>query len=117
MEVLLHTGTQISGRKTLEIHDVLLRNYGISNENYNVTQLRYDIRKMKAHGLVERDGKHYRYRLTEKGHKVALMFACFKSVSVAPYPTLFLTINLIKIYNPIASLKLSTINLTATYKR
>ena len=32
---------------------------------------------MKAHGLVERDGKHYSYRLTEKGTKVAAMFVLF----------------------------------------
>jgi hypothetical protein len=32
---------------------------------------------MKAHGLVERDGKHYSYRLTEKGVKVAAMFVLF----------------------------------------
>jgi len=32
---------------------------------------------MKAHGLLERIGRGYRYRLTEKGVKAALMFILF----------------------------------------
>ncbi len=32
---------------------------------------------MKAHGLLERHGKRYAYRLTDKGNKVALMFVLF----------------------------------------
>ena len=31
---------------------------------YTLTQLRYDLRKMKAHGLVERIGRSYVYRLS-----------------------------------------------------
>ena len=42
-----------------------------------MTQLRYDLRKMKAHGLVERDGHRYSYRLTDKGIRVATMFVLF----------------------------------------
>ncbi len=41
---------------------------------YTLTQLRYDLRKLKAHGLLERIGRAYRYRLTDKGVKAALMF-------------------------------------------
>jgi hypothetical protein len=32
---------------------------------------------MKAHDLLQREGKHYTYRLTEKGVKVALLFLLF----------------------------------------
>jgi hypothetical protein len=32
---------------------------------------------MKGHGLLERDGKRYCYRLTEKGKRVAAMFVLF----------------------------------------
>jgi len=42
-----------------------------------LNQLRYDLRKMKAHGLIERDGKRYAYQLTDKGTKVALTFVLF----------------------------------------
>lgn len=33
--------------------------------------------QMKAHGLVERHGRRYAYRLTDKGNKVALLFVLF----------------------------------------
>jgi len=32
---------------------------------------------MKAHGLIQRDLSHYRYRLTEKGIKTSLLFLLF----------------------------------------
>ena len=32
---------------------------------------------MKAHDLLQRDGHHYTYRLTDKGVKVALLFIFF----------------------------------------
>ena len=40
-------------------------------------QLRYDLRKLKGHGLIERDGSRYAYRLTPKGVQVALLFLFF----------------------------------------
>jgi hypothetical protein len=77
MEVLLHAGTSIGGWRTAQIHEAILAAFGLKTSNYTLTQLRYDIRKMKAHGLIERDGGRYAYRLTPKGHKVALLFVLF----------------------------------------
>jgi hypothetical protein len=77
MEVLLHGGTQLNGWRSAEIHQSILSSFGLSSDRYTLTQLRYDLRKMKAHGLLERNGKRYLYRLTEKGTKVALMFVLF----------------------------------------
>ena len=45
--------------------------------NYTINQLRYDLRKMKAHGLIQRNGRQYSYVLTEKGVKVSTMFVLF----------------------------------------
>jgi len=55
--------------------------WGLKAKNYTPTQLRYDLRKMKAHGLIERDGKRYAYRLTSKGNKTGLLFVLHKCVS------------------------------------
>ena len=77
MEVLLHGGAQLNGWRTAEIHQAILTTFGLSADNYTLTQLRYDVRKMKAHGLVERLGRSYRYQFTDKGTKVALMFVLF----------------------------------------
>lgn len=84
MEVLLHAGTKIGGWRTTEIHQAILQVFSLQPASYTLTQLRYDIRKMKAHGLVERDGKRYSYRLTDKGNKVALMFVLFHKRVAGP---------------------------------
>lgn len=77
MEVLLHAGTQLSGGPTTRIRQAILDAFGISPTAYSLTQLRYDLRKLKAHGLLERPGNRYAYRLTPKGVKVAILFTLF----------------------------------------
>ena len=77
MEVLLHRGTQLGGWRSRQIHQAILSAFQLTPENYTLTQLRYDLRKLKAHGLLERDGHRYAYRLTDKGIRVALMFILF----------------------------------------
>lgn len=77
MEVLLHAGTKLGGWRTAQIHETILQTFALQPKTYTMTQLRYDIRKLKAHGLIERDGKRYAYRLTDKGNKVALLFVLF----------------------------------------
>ena len=59
MEVLLHAGTRISGWSTKQIHEAVLTTFHLSQEQYGLNRLRYDLRKIKAHGLVERDGHRY----------------------------------------------------------
>ena len=49
----------------------------LSEKTYGLNQLRYDLRKLKGHGLIERDGSRYAYRLTQKGIQVALLFLFF----------------------------------------
>jgi hypothetical protein len=77
MEMLLHTGTRVRGWRTAEIHQAILSSFSLTADRYSLTQLRYDLRKMKAHGLLERDGRRYAYRLTEKGTRAALLFVLF----------------------------------------
>ena len=77
MEVLLHGGTTVGGWTARQIHEALLTTFELSPARYGLNQFRYDLRKMKAHGLVDRDGKRYAYRLTDKGTKVALAFVLF----------------------------------------
>jgi hypothetical protein len=77
MEVLLHSGTTVLGWRTADIHQAILASFGLSPDTYSITQLRYDLRKMKAHGLLERDGRCYAYRLTDNGNRAALLFVLF----------------------------------------
>ena len=77
MEVLLDAGTKINGWSARNIHQTLIARFRISDAAYGFNQLRYDLRKMKAHGLLERDGSPYAYALTEKGTRTALLFVLF----------------------------------------
>jgi len=45
------------------VHRVLLESFQLSEKTYGLNQLRYDLRKLKGHGLLERDGSRYTYRL------------------------------------------------------
>jgi len=75
METLMHAGTCMAGWTSGFIHAFIVANYEL--HDYTINQLRYDLRKMKAHGLIERNGRHYSYYLTEKGMKVAAIFVLF----------------------------------------
>ena len=77
MEVLLHGGTRLAGWRASQIHQAVLTTYALAPSRYGLNQLRYDLRKMRAHGLLERDGRRYAYRLTDQGVKVAVLLVLF----------------------------------------
>jgi hypothetical protein len=77
LEILLHAGTEIGGWTAKQIHHTLLTTFHLSANAYSLNQLRYDLRKLKGHGLLQRDGPRYTYRLTPKGIHVALLFLFF----------------------------------------
>jgi hypothetical protein len=76
-EVLLHGGPQIGGWTARQIHHAVLTTFDLAEKAYGLNQLRYDLRKLKGYGLIERDGSRYAYRLTHKGVQVALLFLFF----------------------------------------
>jgi len=77
MEVLIDAGTTIDAFSARRIHQILLDRFRISEQAYSFNQLRYDLRKMKSHGLIARRGRRYTYALTEKGTRIALLFVLF----------------------------------------
>ena len=77
LEVLLHGGNTVGGWTAREIHQAVLTTFHLSPKTYGLNQLRYDLRKLKGHGLLQRDGTRYAYRLTAKGVQVALLFLFF----------------------------------------
>jgi hypothetical protein len=77
MEILLHGGTTVGGWTAKQIHQAVLTTFELSAKTYGLNQLRYDLRKLKGHGLLERDGRRYAYRLSTKGVQVALLFLFF----------------------------------------
>jgi hypothetical protein len=77
LEVLLHGGNTVGGWTAKQIHQAVLTTFQLSAKDYGLNQLRYDLRKLKGHGLLERDGRRYAYQLTAKGIQVALLFLFF----------------------------------------
>jgi hypothetical protein len=90
LEVLLHSGNSLGGWTARHIHQVILEQ--LSQKAYGLNQLRYDLRKLKGHGLLQRDGSRYAYRLTTKGIQVALLFLFFhKRLCGPPLTAAFIT--------------------------
>lgn len=87
MEILLHSGGSLTCWKTRDIHRAILKKHQLDECEYTLNQLRYDIRKLKAHRIIEKIKHTITYRLTEFGKKVCLHFILFHS----------------KIYGPIAN--------------
>jgi hypothetical protein len=77
LEVLLHGGSHLGGWTASQTHHAVLTSFQLSQSAYGLNQLRYDLRKLKGHGLLQRDGSRYAYRLTPKGVQVALLFLFF----------------------------------------
>jgi hypothetical protein len=77
LEVLLHGGNTVGGWTAKQIHEAVLTTFHLSAKIYGLNQLRYDLRKLKGHALLERDGRRYAYRLSGKGVQVALLFLFF----------------------------------------
>ena len=77
LEVLLHGGSHVGGWTAKHIHHAVLTTFHLSDSAYRPNQLRYDLRKLKGHGLLQRDDSRYAYRLTPKGVQVALLFLFF----------------------------------------
>src|SRR5467141_4091553 len=77
LEVLLHGGNTVGGWTAKQIHSAVLTTFQLSAKAYGLNQLRYDLRKLKGHGLLDRQDHRYAYRFTAKGVQVALLFVFF----------------------------------------
>jgi hypothetical protein len=53
-----------------------------------LTQLRYDLGKLRAHGFVERIGRTRRYRLTARGLKLGVILVRLRIRLLGPLTTL-----------------------------
>src|SRR6266849_387608 len=73
----LHGGNTVGGWTAKQIHSAVLTTFQLSAKVYGLNQLRYDLRKLKGHGLADREDHRYAYRLTAKGVQVALLFVFF----------------------------------------
>ncbi len=74
MEVLLQKANgNLRTWNMAKLHRTILDQFAIKPADYTILQLRYDLRKLRVHGLVERIPHTYYYRFTSLGLKQALL--------------------------------------------
>jgi hypothetical protein len=88
LEALLHPGTFVADWTTRQVHATLLARHRLTTEDYRLGQLRYDLGKLLAHGLVERLGTSRRYRLTQRGLKLGVLLVKLRTRLLGPLVSL-----------------------------
>ena len=71
MKTLLHLSATAIPLTNKSLYTRLLEMHALSESEYSFSQLRYDMRKLIAHGIVKRIGKSYTYCLTDSGVKIS----------------------------------------------
>lgn len=84
LEVLLHPGTFVTDWTSREVHARLLVRHRLDESAYRLGQLRYDLGKLRAHGLIERIGTSRRYRLTPRGLKLGVLLVKLRTRLLGP---------------------------------
>jgi hypothetical protein len=88
LEGLVHPGTFVADWTTREVHARLLTRHRLTADDYRLGQLRYDLGKLRGHGLVDRIGTSRRYRLTARGLKLGVLLVKLRTRLLGPLVSL-----------------------------
>jgi hypothetical protein len=88
LETLLHPAAFAPDWTTRELHTRILTRHQLAAADYRLSQLRYDLSKLRAKGLVERLGTSRRYRLTPLGLKLGVLLVKLRTRLLGPLATL-----------------------------
>ncbi|HLQ35169.1 MAG TPA: hypothetical protein VK457_20980, partial [Chloroflexota bacterium] len=88
LETLLHPGAFATDWTTRELHARVLARHRLADHDYRLSQLRYDLSKLRAKGLVQRLGRTRRYRLTPSGAKIGVLLVKLRAGLLGPLVTL-----------------------------
>ncbi len=84
LEVLMHSCSHLGGQSAAQIHQAVLAAHQIQPDQYTRNQLAYDLRKLKAHGLIERPDNRYVYALSDYGRKAAALLVIVRNRILCP---------------------------------
>jgi hypothetical protein len=87
LETLLHPGGFLRDWTTREVHTRVVARHHLAANEYRLSQLRYDLSKLRAKGLVERIGKTRRYSLTPIGLKLGVLLVKLRMRLLGPLAT------------------------------
>jgi hypothetical protein len=88
LETLLHPAAFAGDWTTRELHARVLARHHLAEREYRLSQLRYDLSKLRAKGFVERLGTSRRYRLTPLGLKLGVLLVKLRTRLLGPLATL-----------------------------
>jgi hypothetical protein len=88
LDVLLHPGSFVADWTSRDVLARLLARHRLAETDYRLTQLRYDLGKLRAHGFVERIGRTRRYHLTARGLKLGISLVKLRTRLLGPLATL-----------------------------
>jgi hypothetical protein len=88
LDVLLHPGSFVADWTSRDVLTRLLDRHRLTDTDYRLSQLRYDLGKLRAHGFVERIGRTRRYRLTGRGLKLGVVLVKLRIRLLGPLATL-----------------------------
>lgn len=84
LDVLLHTTGLLADWTTRDLHSRLLARHRLTESTYSLSQLRYDLRKLRAHNLAQRVGNTRRYRLTIDGVRTGALLVKLRHRLLGP---------------------------------
>jgi DNA-binding transcriptional ArsR family regulator len=88
LDTLLYPGGFLRDWTTRELHTRVVARHHLAATEYRISQLRYDLSKLRAKGLVERVGKTRRYRLTPIGLKLGVLLVKLRTRFLGPLTSL-----------------------------
>ena len=84
LEVLMHSSSHLGGLSAADLHQAILDAHHLTASQYTRNQLAYDLRKLRAHGLIERPDNRYVYALSDYGRKAAAMLVIVRNRILRP---------------------------------
>lgn len=85
LQLLLGQGAGcLGGWSASQLRSAILDTFELRATQYSLSAIRYDLRKLRAHGLIERLSHTHRYRLTAKGQKAAILMTLLRKRLYGP---------------------------------
>ena len=84
LDNLLYTGGLLGDWTTRQLHERIVARHRLGEDDYTLGQLRYDLSKLRAHGLAERVGRSRRYRLTPDGVRLGALLVKIRTRLLGP---------------------------------
>jgi hypothetical protein len=88
LETLLHPAAFAGNWTTRDLHTRVLAGHQLAENDYRLSQLRYDLAKLRAKGFVQRLANRRRYRLTPLGLKLGVLLVKLRTRLLGPLVTL-----------------------------